>query len=302
MNVLMITGDRQLLVEGSNAWQRLQLQRSAVSELTVVYWGYGALTSAFRIRGKFDVVTAQDPFWRGLVAWFVARKLGAKVNIQVHADLSATSLVKHILAQMVLRHADTVRVVSARLKEQVLHSCPRAMVQVLPVFVDIERFRTVMRGASAHHRILWTGRFEEEKNPLAAIEVLREVLKEIPNAQLTMLGSGTLGSRLTSAAAGLPVVFPGWQDPLPFLASADVVLSTSWHESWGSSILEALAAQVPVVAPDVGIAREAGAVVVERERLAAAVIATLRTPQPAALKLALLPEDAWMSAWKESLI
>jgi hypothetical protein len=49
----------------------------------------------------------------------------------------------------------------------------------------------------------------------------------------------------------------------------DVVLGTlaSPGESWGASIVEALA-EVPGVAPDVGIAKEAGAIVVTRQDLA----------------------------------
>lgn len=302
MNVLMITGDSQLLNEGSGAWERLQLQRGAVERLDVVYWGRGALTRALTIGGAYDVVTAQDPFWRGLVAWFAARKLGASLNIQVHADLSSASLIKRILARLVLRQADSVRVVSENLKERISRMGVVAKIKVLPVFVDIQRFSAISRQPHKGATLLWVGRFEPEKNPFEALRVFSEVQKTVPELRLVMLGEGSLKKYLVEEARGLPVDFPGWRDPLPFLAAADAVLSTSWHESWGSSIVEALAAGVPVVAPDVGIAKEAGAVVVERERLASAVMDIVRNPQPATLKLSLLPRDAWAVAWRESLI
>lgn len=63
--------------------------------------------------------------------------------------------------------------------------------------------------------------------------------------------------------------------PAVFLETADVVLCTSLYESWGASIVEALAAGVPVVAPDVGVAKEAGATVVPRAQLAEAVVRVL---------------------------
>lgn len=302
MKVLMITGDKQLFREGSNAFERLKLQRDAVEELRVVYWGRGAIAEALHVRGQYDVVTSQDPFWRGIIAWHVARKVGASLNVQVHADLSKVSFMKHIVAQIVLHHADTIRVVSDKLKERMERMRVRAKVTVLPVYVDLARFRNVVRRPHAGTQILWAGRFEEEKNPLAAVEVLRSVQQDIPDARLTMLGSGSLKDEITKRAAGLPVELPGWQDPVPYLAEADVVLSTSWHESWGSSIVEALAAGVPVVAPNVGVAKEAGARIAEREKLAEVVAEVLKRGERGVLKLDLLPADEWAVQWRSSLI
>lgn len=302
MRVLMITGDRNLLMEGSGAHERLALQRSAVGSLDAVYFGRGVLFDALKVKGPYDVVTAQDPLWRGLVALYVASRLKAKLNIQVHMDLSSLSLVRHVLAQIVLRHADTVRVVSEKVRKQVEHMSVRGKVVTLPVFVDVERFKALVRQPHEGKRILWVGRFEEEKNPLAAVEVLKEVLERVPDARLTMLGTGSLAPRLAAEAVGLPIELRGWQDPAPYLAEADVVLSTSRHESWGSSIVEALAAGVPVVAPDVGIAREAGALVVPREKLAEAVVDVLRSGAKGVLALDLLPAGEWAVQWRNSLL
>ena len=118
-----------------------------------------------------------------------------------------------------------------------------------------------------------------------------------------MLGKGTLEPALHVHAKGLPVEFPGWRsDPKPYLSVADVVLCTSRHESFGASIIEALAAGVPVVAPDVGIAREAGAIVVPREKLAETVIEVLRTRAQGELKLKLFSKEEWAAVWKSSLL
>lgn len=302
VRVLMITGDRNLLREGSDAARRLKLQRSAVEHLDVFYWGRGALFAPLRARGAYDVVTSQDPFFRGLIAWILARRLRAKLNVQVHADLSSASFLKHILGHIVLRHADTIRVVSQKLKGQVGQIGARGKITVLPVYVDLDRFRGVARQPHDGKRILWIGRFENEKNPLAALSVLEEVTKAVPDAALTMLGTGSLKERLLARARGLPVEFPGWQDPALFLGTADVVLCTSPAESWGASMVEALAAEVPVVSPDVGIAREAGAHVVPREKLSDEVVRVLMAGERGALKLALLPAEEWAVQWRSSLL
>lgn len=243
----------------------------------------------------FDTVSAQDPFFSGLIAMWIARRTGARLNVQVHADLKAQSLVRHILAQIVLRHADSIRVVSEKLKQQVEHVGVRANIVVLPVFVDVERFKNIERHPEGN-TILWVGRFEQEKDPELAIDIV----SKIPDAKLIMLGRGSLEAALKEKAKNMPVEFGGWQDPLPFLARADVLINTSPAESFGVSMVEALAAGVPVVAMDVGIAKEAGAIVVPKEKLAEAVTEVLRTHPRGELKLNLLNKDEWIRAWLQS--
>jgi glycosyltransferase involved in cell wall biosynthesis len=177
----------------------------------------------------------------------------------------------------------------------------RANVSVLPVYVDASRFKNLAREPHDKKTILWLGRFEDEKDPLRAIAVYKEVLKNIPDAKLIMLGKGNLEALLKSAAKGSSVEFLGWHDPAAFLPKADVVLSTSKHESWGASMVEALAAGVPVVAPDVGIAREAGAMVVSRAELAKAVVEALHSNARGVLALSLLNKDEWARAWVQTL-
>ncbi|HEY5383474.1 MAG TPA: glycosyltransferase [Candidatus Paceibacterota bacterium] len=296
MKVLVITGDKKF----GSGHERYELQRSAVDELAVVYWGRGSLWPKIPA-GKFDVVTAQDPFWRGLFGMWAAKRTKAKLNVQVHTDLSAYGVIKQVLMQIVLRHADSVRVVSNNIKSQVEKIDVRAKISVLPVFVDISKYQNVARREHTGKNIVWIGRFEEEKNPLQAIEVFKQVLKTEPAAKLSMLGNGSLSRQVAAAAIGLPVELPGWQDPVQFLDTADVVLCTSVHESWGASIIEALAAGVPVVAPDVGVAREAGACIASRTELALKVEEVLRKNMRGKLKLHLLSADEWAMEWKKTL-
>jgi glycosyltransferase involved in cell wall biosynthesis len=301
MNVLMITGDKMLVREGSEASKRLALQRSAVKELRVIYWGRGNLLSFFGIRGQYDVVTSQDPLWRGLIALFLARKLGTSLNIQVHGDLRALSYLRRILAKAVLRRADTIRVVSVRQKAYIERIGVPGAVRVLPIYIDVDRFARITR-APVGHTVLWVGRFESEKDPVGAISVFREVLRSVPDARLIMLGEGNLRGAVEASAEGLPIDMPGWKDPAPYLAQAAVVFSTSPYESFGASIIEALASGAPVVAPDVGIAKEAGAIIVPREKLGEAVIRVLIRGERGRLMINLLPALQWTEAWRATLV
>lgn len=293
----MITGDRRFLP----GHPRYDLMRSAVDDLQVVYWGRGSFWPKLP-QGAYDVVTAQDPFWRGLFGWYAAKRLGAKLNVQVHADLDSVSATKHILMQIVLRHADSVRVVSQNLKAQAGKLAPKTKVGVLPVYVDLERYRAIVREPHDGKVVLWLGRFEDEKDPLLAVEVFKKLHAQGSHASFVMLGAGSLQRDLEKAAADFPVSFPGWHDPLPYLAQADVVLCTSKFESWGASVVEALAAGVPVVSPDVGVAREAGAIVVSRELMPGAVVEALRSGMRGTLKLELLSGPEWAQHWRTTLV
>jgi glycosyltransferase involved in cell wall biosynthesis len=295
MQVLIITGDKNF----KPGHPRFDLQASAVSGLRAVYWGRGALIPHVP-PGRFAVVSVQDPFARGLVAWVIARFLGAALNVQVHADLGAQSFSKRMMAHFVLHRADSVRAVSQSIKEQVERMGVRAPVAVLPVFVDVAKFKALQRRPHRQKTILWLGRFEPEKDPLRALSVLREVRAKT-NARLVMLGKGSLEAVVRKEAADLPVELPGWQDVAPYFMDADVVLCTSHQEGWGASIVEALAAGVPVVAPDVGIAREAGATVVPPEQLAEAVVEVLQNALPGHLALSLPNAQAWAAKWRATL-
>ena len=291
----MITGDKRF----GPGNERYELQKAAVEELRVLYWGKGSYWST--VPSGYDVVTVQDPFWRGFFGLIAARKIGAQLNVQVHTDLSAHSFLRHVVSQIVLRHADSIRVVSEKIKQQVLHMVPNAKVSVLPVFIDVSRFRGIVPQPHTPKTVLWVGRFEEEKNPLGAIEVFKEIHTSEPQVKFIMLGSGSLEKKLKEEATGLPIEFPGWADPLPYMEVADVVLCTSWHESFGASIIEALAAGVPVVAPDVGVAREAGAVVVPYMGLADAVLDVLQKEVRGELKVVMPTAEDWKKQWLETL-
>lgn len=305
MKVLMISGDKNILIAESDAYARLQLQRSQVDRLDVFVWpqvhSWREILKATK-ENKYDVVTSQDPFWRGLLAWKVAHRFKARLNVQVHTDLSVHSFFRRTLARFVLRRADSVRVVSEKIKKQVEQIGVRARIDSLPIFVDIEQFRILQRKPHEEKIILWTGRFEDEKDPYSAITVLKGVRDRGTDARLVMLGSGSQEQSLREEARGLQVEFPGWQDTKQYLETVDVVLVTSKHESWGASIVEALAAGVPVVALDVGVAKEAGAIVVPQSELASAVTDVLKSGARGELKLVLPTQDEWTKRWKETLL
>lgn len=120
--------------------------------------------------------------------------------------------------------------------------------------LDTDRFRrTYQPSTHAQKSLLWIGEFTERKNPLAAIETLRQLRRQGVHTRLTMLGEGRLleATRTAANSAQLDVRFPGRQDPVAFLASADVMLHTASWEGLPRVLLEAAAVGVPIAAFDV---------------------------------------------------
>ncbi|MGH8487468.1 MAG: glycosyltransferase [Gammaproteobacteria bacterium] len=96
-------------------------------------------------------------------------------------------------------------------------------------------------------------------HPVKGIEVLLHALAD-PSASLhglalylVLVGEGPARKKLTALAGSLGlkqrVYFAGWQpDPSPYYSIADLVVSSSHHETLGNTILEAWAHRRPVVA------------------------------------------------------
>src|SRR2546430_1975316 len=121
MKVLMISGDARMFEPGTEAHTRFELQRAQVDELKAVVWGPRNPLAFLSVLGaaltrRFDVVTTQDPLWRGLMGLIATKLGGTRLQVQVHGDLDAVA--QRTLARFVLSHADSVRVVSEKIKTQ----------------------------------------------------------------------------------------------------------------------------------------------------------------------------------------
>jgi glycosyltransferase involved in cell wall biosynthesis len=101
----------------------------------------------------------------------------------------------------------------------------------------------------------------DHKDHANLLEAAALVRTQIPDIQVCIAGDGPLRASLEAKreALGLAscVHFLGYRTDAPAITrAADVYVSSSWSEGLGTSILEALAAGVPVVAAEAGGARE----------------------------------------------
>lgn len=208
----------------------------------------------------------------GLARYFQKRRvpLVARQANAIAADfaiLKSGSLVKHRIAELVVRHAlrraDAVVAQSidmgAELQKEL---APRQRLDVIGNPVSLAEISakaaaqtgsaTVVAGTPA---IVSVGRLMAQKGYDLLLPAFAQVLAAHPEARLTLLGEGPDRAALEARAAALgidhAVAMPGQSDAVfAELAAADLFVSSSRYEGFSNAILEAMALGVPVAATD----------------------------------------------------
>jgi len=138
------------------------------------------------------------------------------------------------------------------------HGVAPANCSVVPNYVDTDLLRPAAspRAAAGRPNVLFLGRLEAQKNPLALIEAMNGL-----DASLTVVGEGSLRAETAALAAarGVDVRFlgnvPHGELPAVF-AAADAFVLPSLFEGHPKALLEAMACGLPVVGADVPGIRE----------------------------------------------
>ena len=324
MRILSIGTDRKLFEENSLVRERQSAYAAKIGEVDIIVFSktkhpsvqfgnvsvastnsYSKLLygfDAWRIARKFpkpDVVTTQDPFETGLVALCIARWLRVPLHVQVHTDFSSREFARHSfinwlrqkIAWFVLRRAARIRVILGRTADAIRARGIATPLTILPIFVDAAKFANIPRTKHPRWKIalLCVGRFEKEKRFELAIDALAAARAKGHDIGLTLVGEGHERQTYYRYAQRLRVAdrveIVGWHNDLTkYYAEADIVLVPSRYEGYGLVIVEALAAGIPVLATDVGVAREAGAMVVTAKEFPQAILRWLENgPRKASL-------------------
>lgn len=152
---------------------------------------------------------------------------------------------------------------------------PRDRIEVLAPGVAVPQTAPAPRAA---FRLLFAGRWEEEKGVLDAVAVMREVIARRPGVRALVVGAGSLAARVRAAAAGVTgLTVAGRVDDARLAgeyAQASLLLVPSRYEGLGLVALEAQAHGAVVLGYDVDGLRDATAepsLLVDRGDVAAMV-------------------------------
>ncbi len=225
---------------------------------------------------EFNAITVQDQYFLGFMALRLARKFKIGLEIQVHGFEKYGGLRK-LIARYVLPRADSVRVVSQRLKRRLVSEFGAAedAITVAPIFSDFGcrisdvGFRMSDFGSlnkkgkenGGKFIFLTVGRLVPVKNIEMQIEALANYELRIANCELWIVGEGperkNYELRITNYKLNNKIKLFGWRDDLDkFYRQADAFILTSDSEGWGLAVIEAAARGLPIVMTDVGCAGE----------------------------------------------
>jgi glycosyltransferase involved in cell wall biosynthesis len=249
-------------LEAVGAYSLASLLRAQVS----VSPGLFKATSRAIAQYRPEVIWAHSlQFQTTVVAAAYARRCSIPLVVTAHiGDLGSTRglvglaarMHEAVIGRLILRAATRATAVSNPVAAHVRSLSPGLPVDVVPNGVDLERFRPRYHRSAARWRVGYLGRLVFNKGPAVAIRALRALVDMEIDAELTIAGEGPEASRLRRLANRLGldhrVRFEGFRaDPEVWLQEVDVLVRPSLTEGLPLSVLEAMAAGVPVVATNI---------------------------------------------------
>lgn len=232
-------------------------------------WCLGAkIIRKFNLTPADTLISAQDPFFAGLVGYCLKLGRGHKLEIQVHGDFFGRYYHRQwfrlALAKFVLKRADRVRVVGERVKQSLLAVGIAAdKISVKPIAVHDQKisrnndWRALYPG---YKKIfVWGGRMEPTKNLLWLTEIFAAVARSRPDYLLLLVGGGsqfsTLQKKITDLKMTENIKLAPWVDSFfSSIYGADCLLLPSLSEGYSLVAMEAKAAGIKIIMNDVGVA------------------------------------------------
>ena len=225
----------------------------------------------------------------------LTRRIARRAKVVVHRRVSFPPKT-HFLNRWKYREPDRIIAVSGKVDDVLREAgVPEGKRALVHSSIDVSRLqvapasRTDLGVAEAVPLVVSAGALVGHKDHATLLAAMPAVLREIPAARLLLAGEGELRPKLESQITALDLASAvrllGHRTDVPsIIRTADLYVSSSWSEGLGTSVLEALAAEVPVVAtvaggvPEMVLDGRTGYLVPNRnpEALAAAIIRSLQ--------------------------
>ena len=241
-----------------------------------VFWSYlktnFVLSRAIRVH-KPDIIYVNS-FWAIFYAAAVSRLLRRRVIWHVH-DLIAPKLLNRIAISTIAKFVDRIIVISSAVGNRLVAAgASDEKIVLIHNGIDVDRFcvpqpvipplsREKLGLPKESFVVLIAGRLIPRKGHTTLIKAFGILATTYSHVRLVVLGapydfnSERYMERLKRLVVSLGlqerVLFVGWQERVEqFLHVADVVVSASWAEPFGLTIVESMAAGRPVIATEGG--------------------------------------------------
>jgi len=202
-------------------------------------------------------------------ATIAARRAGVRhVLCQVHNIDTWETRRQRMLDRWLMRWRAAMLAVSNDVKHDIVArlGCPPGQVRVLYNGIDINEYGSVRPNPQLRHAlgipesnklVVVLARLVEQKKHTRLLQALETIRNELPPASVLFVGDGKLRGELEREVEtrhlGDMVSFTGHRNDIPqILSLSDLSVLTSDREGFSNTIIESLAAGVPVLATDVG--------------------------------------------------
>jgi len=270
-------------------FSRSGFQKNAISEKVTAFptnsfFKFNYIFDAYKIgkalfrQNNYDLIDTQDPFFTGLVGYWLKKKFKKPLEIHFHGDFwgnafqSEAGIFQLFLSKFIARYADGIRVVSQGIKEKLVKKgIAPEKIAVIPTPVDLEKFKAFEPEKVKQIKddyfnkkiILYAGRLVKVKNLPLLLKAVAMIRNSKHNIILLIIGEGGEKAKLKRKVRRLEiedvVVFISsapQKDLVNYYHAADVFVLPSFSESLGKVLIEAGAAGCPVVSTETTGARD----------------------------------------------
>jgi len=245
----------------------LRMEAYRASFISMALYVLAGLWVGFRLIGSFkpDMIHAHFAVPAGALAWILSRVTGIPYVLTVHlGDVPGGVPEKtdewfrwiYPFTPNIWRNAREIVAVSEFTRELALKKY-KEKIQVVPNGVDLSNLIPSQIFLNDPPRIVFAGRFMEQKNPLQFVQTLNE-LKEL-KWQCVMIGDGPLMKDVRCAIEEFGLQdrcqLTGWIDPqdvLTWFDKSDILFMPSRSEGLPVVGVQALAKGLTIVASRVG--------------------------------------------------
>ena len=213
--------------------------------------------------GKPDIIHAHNAFWAGIVALNIKKKFKIPFVITEHSSLflSKNELQKiQSEAIHIFSEASGIIAVSQSLRNAIKKIKPFE-IDVIPNIVDIDLFKPDVQKSNVNGniRFLAIGYLNKNKGHDLLIEAFSKVSDSNQNVTLDICGEGpeknSLLKKIQELNLGNKVIISGHQNKVQILKKlqeSDCLVHTSYFETFGVVLIEAMSCGVPFITTKCG--------------------------------------------------